>query len=56
MHFSINSNIAHLRPLISLVSHANKPYAYMQHTPIFMTKTCVYKSIVETHVLLTNNE
>ena len=25
----------------------------MQHTPIFMARTCVYKGIVETHMFLT---
>ena len=43
-----------LKPLISLLlSYANKLCAYMQHIPIFMARTCVYKSTVETQILLT---
>ena len=44
------------KPLISLLSHTNKLYAYMQLTPILMAITCAYKGKVETHVLLTKNE
>ena len=50
----INSNIVYLKPLMSLLSsYTNKLCAYMQHTPIFMVRTCVYKGIVETHMFLT---
>ena len=44
------------KPLISLLSHTNKLYTYMQQTPILMAITFAYKDKVETHVLLTKNE
>ena len=47
----ISSNTAHLKPLISLLSHINKLYTHRQHTPIFMARTRVYKSIVDTCVI-----
>ena len=49
-------NLIKYKPLISLLSHANELYAYMQQTPILMAITCAYKDKVETRVLLTRNE
>ena len=54
IYADINSNIVHLKPLLSLLSsYTNKLCAYMQHAPIFMATTCIYKGIVETHMFLT---
>ena len=46
-----SSNIAHLKPLISLLSHINKLYTHRQHTPIFMARARVYKGIADTCVI-----
>ena len=50
MYFS-KERLLEYKPLISLLSHTNKLYGYMQLTPILMTITCAYKDKVETHVL-----
>ena len=50
MYFS-KEKLLKYKPLISLLSHTNKLYAYMQLTPILMAITCAYKDKVETHVL-----
>ena len=55
MYFS-EEKLLKYKPLISLLSHTNKLYAYMQLTPILMTITCAYKDKVETYALLTKNE
>ena len=54
MYFSKEKSLKY-KPLISLLSHKNKLYAYMQLTPILMAITCAHKGKVETHVLLIKN-
>ena len=55
MHFSEEKLLKYRLP-ISLLSHSNKLYAYMQKTYILMAITCAYKGKVETQALLTKNE
>ena len=50
MYFS-EEKLLKYKPLISLLSHTNKLYAYMQLTPILMAITCAYKGKVETRVI-----